>query len=79
VLVSLCDKLHNARAIVDDASDRNGPGADVWLRFSAPAEQVAWYYRSLFETYATSPHLPSRALAHLSSSVSAIEGLAARV
>jgi (p)ppGpp synthase/HD superfamily hydrolase len=79
VLVSLCDKLHNARAIVDDAKDPNGPGADVWRRFSASPDQVAWYYRSLLETYAASTNLPARALAHLGTSVSSLEELVARV
>jgi GTP pyrophosphokinase len=44
LLVSACDKLHNARCIV---SDTRLIGADVFDRFSASREQVIWYYRRL--------------------------------
>jgi len=60
-LVSLCDKLHNARAIVADASDDNGPGEKVWDRFSAPAADTAWYYRALAERFEAGT-LPPRAV-----------------
>ena len=50
VLVSACDKLHNAEAIVADATDPDGePGLAVFDRFSATPQQTAWYYRSLAE------------------------------
>lgn len=62
VLVSLCDKLHNARSIVADAGDPAGPGAAVWDRFSASVEQTVGYYRSLADIYAGG-RLPSRAVA----------------
>jgi len=42
--VSLADKVHNARAIVADASR---VGSAVWARFSAPRRDVLWYYRAL--------------------------------
>jgi (p)ppGpp synthase/HD superfamily hydrolase len=77
VLVSLCDKLHNARAIVADASDPHGPGAEVWDRFTGTREQTAWYYRTLVATYATSDRLPARAVAHLAVAVDELEALAA--
>lgn len=44
LLVSACDKLHNARAIV---SDVRLLGDAVFDRFAAPRDQVIWYYRSL--------------------------------
>jgi (p)ppGpp synthase/HD superfamily hydrolase len=44
LLVSCADKLHNARATVDDAR-REGP--IVWERFNAGAAKQAWYYREL--------------------------------
>ena len=46
-LVSACDKLHNARAIL---SDLRVVGPDLWDRFSVqdPDDHV-WYYRSLVE------------------------------
>jgi (p)ppGpp synthase/HD superfamily hydrolase len=58
-LVSLCDKLHNARAIVADATDPEGPGAGVWDRFTASAEETAWYYQQLAAIFADS-RLPGR-------------------
>lgn len=44
LLVSACDKLHNARAIV---SDIRLVGDEVFGRFSANRDEVIWYYRSL--------------------------------
>ena len=40
-LVAAADKLHNARSIV---RDYRREGEDVWKRFSAPKEDVLWYY-----------------------------------
>ena len=50
LLVSACDKLHNARSIV---ADLRASGAAVWGRFSQrdPAEHL-WYYQSLADCYA---------------------------
>jgi GTP pyrophosphokinase len=50
LLVSACDKLHNARSIV---ADLRAIGAAVWGRFSQrdPAEHL-WYYQSLADCYA---------------------------
>ncbi len=47
-LVSGCDKLHNARAIL---SDLRSVGPDLWDRFTVkePADHV-WYYGSLVES-----------------------------
>ncbi len=49
LLVSACDKLHNARAIV---ADLRSIGAALWTRFSQhdPAAHL-WYYRSLAACY----------------------------
>jgi (p)ppGpp synthase/HD superfamily hydrolase len=48
-LVSACDKLHNARAIV---ADLRAIGPAVWNRFSTtnPADHL-WYYTSLADGY----------------------------
>lgn len=43
-LVSAADKLHNARAIHQDLLIHGG---DVWRRFSAGTQDLAWYYRAL--------------------------------
>lgn len=48
LLVSACDKLHNARAIV---SDQYAIGLAVFERFSASRQQVLWYYQSLADIY----------------------------
>jgi hypothetical protein len=79
VLVSLCDKLHNARGIVADATDHDGPGPAVWGRFKADPEQVAWYYRSLRETYDEAAGLPSRAVHDLGETVEALTAAARQV
>ena len=49
VLVSLADKLDNARAILRDYRDLRD---DLWQRFSVhdPQEHL-WYYRSLLEVF----------------------------
>jgi len=49
VLVSLADKLHNARAILRDF---RAHGDELWQRFSMTDPQDhLWYYRSLLEVY----------------------------
>jgi (p)ppGpp synthase/HD superfamily hydrolase len=62
MLVSLCDKLHNARAIVADAMDPDGPGPEVWKRFKADPEQIAWYYQALRDVFTETKALPRRAV-----------------
>jgi (p)ppGpp synthase/HD superfamily hydrolase len=44
LLVSLADKLHNARAIV---SDLRITGPDTWNRFNAEPHEIFWYYRTI--------------------------------
>jgi (p)ppGpp synthase/HD superfamily hydrolase len=49
ILVSIADKLDNARAILRDLR-REGP--KVWQRFNtADPQDHLWYYRSLLEVY----------------------------
>lgn len=78
VLVSLCDKLHNARAIVADLGDPE-VGTAVFDRFSASGEGVAWMYRGLYEVFAAAPEglLPARALGEFGGLVATIEEAAA--
>lgn len=45
LLVSCCDKLHNARAIVSDAEGLTG--LDVFKRFKGGLTGTLWYYRTL--------------------------------
>lgn len=50
LLVSLADKIHNARSILRDA--RNPQiGAVVWDRFNKSKEQTVHYYSRLAETF----------------------------
>jgi (p)ppGpp synthase/HD superfamily hydrolase len=54
VLVSLADKLDNARAILRDF---RAQGNEVWQRFSVQDPQLhLWYYRSLLEVYSQRAH-----------------------
>jgi (p)ppGpp synthase/HD superfamily hydrolase len=53
-LVSLADKLDNARAILRDF---RAHGNEVWQRFSVQDPQLhLWYYRSLLEVYSQRAH-----------------------
>lgn len=47
LLVSACDKLHNARAIVADLRS----GHDVFSRFSAGKQGTLWYYSELVKVF----------------------------
>jgi len=42
-LVICADKLHNAQTILQDLRQ----GLDVWRLFSAPKDEVRWYYRAM--------------------------------
>ena len=49
-LVSACDKLHNARAIVQDMEDP-GVGTRVFERFTGGRDGTLAYYQALAETF----------------------------
>lgn len=59
LLLSCCDKLHNARSIVEDHAH---VGAAVWQRFRGQRDGTLWYYRELATIFGQRG--PSR-LAHL--------------
>jgi (p)ppGpp synthase/HD superfamily hydrolase len=59
LLVSGADKLHNARAIVEDLL-RIGP--KVFDRFTATKEQTIWYYETLASVFANRGTRISQAL-----------------
>jgi GTP pyrophosphokinase len=48
LLVSVADKLHNARSI---RADLRLLGPALWDRFNRPAEDELWYYRSLVKAF----------------------------
>jgi GTP pyrophosphokinase len=46
--VSMADKIHNARAVLDDYRRL---GEALWSRFNGGRDGTLWYYRTLVETY----------------------------
>lgn len=56
-LVSLADKLYNARAILDDL---RRVGDKVWDRFKVTKEETLWYYKSLVDVFLSIDPLPER-------------------
>ena len=60
-LVSMCDKLHNARSLLTDVRARR---PDMWSRFNAGREDTLWYYRELVTAFgqalANDPPGPAR-------------------
>lgn len=47
-LISLADKVHNARSIL---ADHAIIGGKIWERFSQSKDSTLWYYRSLADTF----------------------------
>ena len=50
LLVSLADKVHNARSILRDLR-KPDPGAKIWDRFNRPKKDTLWYYGELAATF----------------------------
>jgi len=48
LLISNCDKLHNATSIL---RDYRRIGEDLWSRFRGGKDGTLWYYRTLVTTY----------------------------
>jgi (p)ppGpp synthase/HD superfamily hydrolase len=48
MLISVADKLHNARAIL---ADYRALGDDLWARFNATKADQLWYYRELVRAF----------------------------
>jgi (p)ppGpp synthase/HD superfamily hydrolase len=69
ILVSMADKLHNARAILEDY---RALGEALWPRFTAGKEGTLWYYRALLDAYAARGR--NRLWHELERTVAAIEG-----
>lgn len=70
VLVSLADKLHNARSILADLREL---GPVMFERFTAGRAEQLWYYGSLVELFGA---YPSRMAGELGRVVAEIRGLA---
>lgn len=74
LLVSIADKIHNARAIERDVREL---GPKAWKKFNAPPAEIAWYYRELLAIYRLhSLESISVALADFKGLVAAIDRLA---
>lgn len=71
LLVSACDKLHNARAIVEDLRE-HGPA--MMARFNAGRDGTLWYYRALADAFTRL--LPGRLAGELARTVEEMERLA---
>jgi len=50
LLISLSDKVHNARSILRDLR-KEDIGPKVWSRFSASREETLWYYEKLAKSF----------------------------
>jgi GTP pyrophosphokinase len=73
LLVSVADKVHNARSILMDL--RSG-GVGMFERFTGGREGTLWYYRSLVSTYRSIEGFDSRLIDELDRTVAAIGSLA---
>lgn len=71
-LVSACDKLHNARAIVGDL---RAIGDELWDRFTAPKSDQLWYYGELANAYPVGS-IPPRLRDELRRVISELQALA---
>jgi (p)ppGpp synthase/HD superfamily hydrolase len=72
LLVSACDKLHNARSTVVELRYE---GLSVWGRFKGGKEGTVWYYRRLLEIFRRR-ELDSRLIAELELAVEELEHFA---
>ena len=70
LLVSMADKLYNARSIINDMRI---VGEEVWSRFSVPREQTLWYYKTVTEALRAAPASPGRLVRELGGIVAALE------
>jgi (p)ppGpp synthase/HD superfamily hydrolase len=71
-LVSACDKLHNARAIL---ADYRVHGEALWKRFKGGRDGTLWYYRSLVQAFRR--HGVTPLVAELARVVAEVDELAA--
>lgn len=71
LLVSCCDKLHNARSIV---SDLHVSGEATWTKFNGGRDGTLWYYSALLAEFQSSP-LPKPLVAELSRTIAAMQSL----
>jgi (p)ppGpp synthase/HD superfamily hydrolase len=73
LLVSLADKVHNARAILDDYKE---VGETLWARFRGKRKGTLWYYRALADAF--KGRKPHKLVMALETAVTELEDLAER-
>lgn len=71
LLVSLADKVHNARSILHDLRTQ---GENLWERFRGGKDGTLWYYRALVDVF--EQRITSPLVADLVECIAAIERLA---
>lgn len=71
LLISMADKLHNARAILEDYRE---VGEKLWPRFTTGKDGTLWYYRSLLAAF--KPRAEGRLWHELDRTVGEIERMA---
>lgn len=74
LLVSCCDKLHNARAIVQDLEDP-AVGTAVFERFTGGREGTVWYYDALSRTFSERGVAPAACLERAVARLAAAGGI----
>jgi (p)ppGpp synthase/HD superfamily hydrolase len=72
-LVAAADKLHNARALVDDYREL---GESLWDRFSGGRAGTLWYYRAVADALGSA--LPGPLVQKLESAVAELERIASQ-
>lgn len=70
IIVSMADKLYNARAILEDY---RAIGESLWPRFTTGREGTLWYYRAMVDAFESFGH--DRLWGELSRTVSELENL----
>ena len=78
LLVSACDKLHNARAIVEDL-ENPAVGLGVFDRFTGTREQTLGYYQALSEILSARQSPVARAFDAVVARMHALAGVASRI
>lgn len=71
LIVSIADKLHNAKSIL---KDYKAVGTKLWSRFSATEQQIIWYYQSLLSIYQSKSQLcPGQLIEELQQTINELE------